>query len=61
MRRPLAQRFNTGAHALGYLLKSVVVEFLSTETGSVSAKVCTVTGQDQPDLHMHGFHGAVDT
>ena len=45
---PLAQRFNTGAHALGYLLTSVVVEFLSTETGSVSAKVCTVTGSDQP-------------
>ena len=45
---PLAQRFDTGAHALGYLLKSVTVEFLSTETGSVSAKVCTVTGSDQP-------------
>ncbi len=45
---PLAQRFDTGASPLGYLLKSVVVEYINNEAGSVSAKVCTVTGSDQP-------------
>ena len=45
---PLAQRFDTGAAPLGYLLESVVVQYINSETGSVSAKVCTVTGSDQP-------------
>ncbi len=45
---PLAQRFDTGAAPLGYLLESVVAQYINSETGSVSAKVCTVTGSDQP-------------
>ena len=45
---PLAQRFNTGAHPLGYMLTSVTVEYINNEAGIVSAKVCTVTGADQP-------------
>ena len=45
---PLSQRFDTGAAPLGYLLTSVTVEYINNEAGSVSAKVCTVTGSDQP-------------
>ena len=45
---PIAQRFNTGTNRAGYLLRTVEIKSLDPEGDSFSAKVCTVTGDDQP-------------
>ena len=44
----VAQRFDTGTHAAGYTLTSVEVDYRDAQGDSVSAKVCTVMGDDQP-------------
>ena len=44
----VAQRFTTGANASGYTLTSVEVESADRQRDTFSAKVCTVTGSDQP-------------
>ena len=44
----IAQRFTTGSNADGYSLTSVEVVYADMQGDTFSAKVCTVTGSDQP-------------
>ena len=54
---PLSQRFTAGTSIPGYALKSVVVAYRDEEGDRVSAKVCTVTGTDQPTNTCTDFTG----
>ena len=54
--QPLSQRFDTGAEPLGYVLTSVQVAYEDNQHDPVSAKVCTVTGEDQPTSTCTDFN-----
>ena len=44
----ITQRFTTGNNTAGYTLTSVEVVYVDADGDTFSAKVCTVTGSDQP-------------
>ncbi len=54
---PVSQRFTTGTQIHGFALKSVKVAYRDSQGDRVSAKVCTVTGADQPTSTCTDFTG----